>query len=108
MPLSIVEGYTDELAGKVIKMAGSVQTWKEKNCYKNWMREELEKDNIVYESSKGSCLVNAMRDINKGWRWERTDELNRCFCTILLAEAMVALTMTLQSWRNWNIFALCP
>ena len=51
--LGIVEGYTNELASKAIKMTGLVRIWKEKNSYESWMREELEKGNIAYASVEG-------------------------------------------------------
>lgn len=72
--LGIVEGYTDELEGEAIKLAGSVRTWKEKSRYENWLNEELEE--LDYNgSSKESCSVEAMAEIDEGRRWKRIDLL---------------------------------
>ena len=72
--LGIVEGYTEELAGEAIKMAGTVRTWKEKSRYANWVREELEKDAVVYNDAaagKESCSLDAGMEIDEERRWKR-------------------------------------
>eukprot|EP00579_Thalassiosira_antarctica_P025888 CAMPEP_0202002460 /NCGR_PEP_ID=MMETSP0905-20130828/8294_1 /ASSEMBLY_ACC=CAM_ASM_000554 /TAXON_ID=420261 /ORGANISM="Thalassiosira antarctica, Strain CCMP982" /LENGTH=558 /DNA_ID=CAMNT_0048559365 /DNA_START=240 /DNA_END=1916 /DNA_ORIENTATION=+ len=74
--LGIVEGYTEELAGEAITMAGSVRTWKEKSRYENWLKEELEKDGVVYNrSSKESCSIDAVSEIDEERRWKRINVL---------------------------------
>mmetsp|Transcript_18182 Transcript_18182/g.39556 ORF Transcript_18182/g.39556 Transcript_18182/m.39556 type:complete len:309 (-) Transcript_18182:52-978(-) len=76
--LGIVEGYTEELAGEAIKMAGSVRTWKEKSRYENWVREELEKDGVAYHDAaagKESCSLDVGMEIDEERCWKRIGEL---------------------------------
>ncbi|KAL7537489.1 hypothetical protein ACHAXR_007848, partial [Thalassiosira sp. AJA248-18] len=76
--LGIVDGYTEELEGEAIKMAGTVRGWKEKIRYNQWMKDELEKESgigVVYDgSAKESCSVEGM-EFDEERRSERMNYL---------------------------------
>jgi len=70
--LGIVEGYTEELSGEAIKMAGSVRTWKEKRRFGDWLRDELELEGVTYDgSNKDSCSMDAILETDEERRWKR-------------------------------------
>ncbi|KAL7539742.1 hypothetical protein ACHAXR_012361 [Thalassiosira sp. AJA248-18] len=75
--LGIVEGYTEELEGEAIKMAGSVRGWKEKIRYNKWVKEELEgwESGIVYDGSGKEAHSIAVMEIDEERRWKRIADL---------------------------------
>jgi len=75
--LGIVEGYTDELAGEAINMAGSTRGWKEKTRYDNWLLG-AEEEGVVYDGqSKDSCDIDAITETNEERRWKRIGVLKQ-------------------------------
>ncbi|KAL9180524.1 hypothetical protein ACHAXT_010977 [Thalassiosira profunda] len=74
--LGIVEGYTEELEGESISMAGSVRGWKEKKRYEDWLKEEYGDEVAAYQGSgKELCDIESVLDVNDERRWERISEL---------------------------------